>query len=356
MIFMDLPGELRNKIYPELINEIEGRTLIFTNNPTGLVPGWPATIVPRIPIGLLNAGSKLIRKELLPLAYEKADIHVRIVSAYLKSTSELHAWINDNDAIPFPSLDVALITKLSLTILLPCSFETIHKGQGIDFTWLTRMSKLRKLSVRIQVHVSNPHQPPWDTLHTPVPDTTFTPFVTNTMERLFTHIPQKVEVEFGDGVAKEHEGLGTWVDDRADGRRDQGWMENPVVAREKPESSLLDRDTVAVPCDQAEEVWGKLREQQGTADAFTRLDPVEVDEGVDWGFGSGLGKSVEDPVVVESEDEAEGESDGSSDDSITIDEDEEVESEDVIDLTSDGDTEMPDEDAEMPDTKEKEVL
>lgn len=27
-----------------------------------------------------------------------------------------------------------------------------------------------------------------------------------------------------------------------------------VVTREKPERSLLDRDTVAVPCDQAEEV------------------------------------------------------------------------------------------------------
>lgn len=77
-----------------------------------------------------------------------------------------------------------------------------------------------------------------------------------------------------------------------------------------------------------------------------------MDEELDWEYGSGLGKSVEDPVVVEAEEE----SDGSSGDPITIDEDEDGESEDVIDLTSDGDTEMLDNDPEMLDGREEKGL
>lgn len=334
MSFMDLPGELRNQIYPDLIDEIEGRTLVFTNNPTGLVAGWPTTIVPRIPIGLLNAGSKLLRSELLPLAYEKTDIHVRIVSAHLKSSGELFAWVNDDDVIPFSTLDLGLVTRLSLTILLPCSFETIQTGQRIDFGWLTQMSKLRTLRVRVQVHVPDSHGRPWTLLHSEIPESTFTPFVTDTITSLFRHVPRMVKVEFGDGVGKDEDGLGTWVDTRADGRVDQGWMENPRIKEELPESSVLDRDTVAVPCHQAERVWGALRGKQGTADAFVWECSVVVGDKVEWMIGSEADKK-RDAVVVGGSGEVGKEAEG---DTTALTADEDV----VMDGVEHGDTEMQD--------------
>ncbi|TLD27601.1 hypothetical protein E2P81_ATG10889 [Venturia nashicola] len=303
MSFMDLPGELRNEIYPSLLDEIEGRTLIFTNNPTGLVAAWPATVVPRIPIGLLSAGNKQIRNELLPLAYEKVDVQIRIVSAHLKSTAELYAWVNGNDAIPFGSMNVTLITKLSLTILLPCSFETIHKDQGCNFTFLTRMAKLKLLRLRVQVHVPNSHIAPWTTLHTQVPDTTFTPFVTQLIQSLFQHIPKTARVEFGDGVEKDEGGLGTWVDVRADGGRDQGWMENPKIGEVQVGAGRAQKDTVAVPVHQAESVWGRFRGEMGMADAFTTsFDPGEVEDAdtekdVQWNNEMGIGEN-KDPMVI----------------------------------------------------------
>ncbi|QDS77573.1 hypothetical protein FKW77_001450 [Venturia effusa] len=269
MTFMDFPGEVRNIIYPTLLDEIDGRSLIFSNNTTGLVPGWPTTIVPRIPIGLLS-GNKEIRQELLPLAYDKTDIHIRILSAHLNSPNELYAWVDANDAIPFSCMDVTLIPKLSLTIFLPCAFETIHPGQGIDFAFLTRMEKLRVLRVRVQVHVPNPHLPPWTTFDAPVPTSTFTPFVSRIMNELFRHVPRATVVDFGDGVAREDGGLGSWVDERADGRSDMGWMENPVLAGSLgPETEARERDTVAVPIHQAEAVWGALRSVQGSVGAGT---------------------------------------------------------------------------------------
>ncbi|KAE9989711.1 hypothetical protein Vi05172_g6825 [Venturia inaequalis] len=303
MSFIGLPGELRNEIYPSLLGGIEGRILLFTNNPTGLVPGWPATVLPSVPIGLLSAGSKLIRGELRPLAYEKVDVHIRIVSGRLNSTDELHAWVNSTVAIPFDNMDITLLTKLSLTILLPCSFETVDEDQGINFKFLTRMAKLRSLRLRVQVQVPNAHMPPWMTLHTQVPDTTFSPFVTGLITSLFKHIPQNAQVEFGDGVSKEDGGLGTWVDDRADGWRDQGWMENPKIAENRPGSVRHERDTVAVPVPQAESVWGAFRLMMGSADAFTREHPVVVGDGeVRWKIGSGIG-SVGDPVLIDDGDE-----------------------------------------------------
>lgn len=363
MTFMHIPGELRNDIYPSLLDEIEGRTLVFTNNPTGLVPGWPATVVPRLPIGLLSAGNKLIRKELLPLAYEKTEIQIRIVSAHLKSTDELHAWTSKKDAIPCSSLDIRLITKLSLTILLPCSFETIFKGQGINFSFLTLMKKLSVLRVRVQVHVSNPHMRPWTLLHTEVPTTTFTPFVTRIMTSLFKNTRKQTTLEFGDGVDRADGGLGSWVDDRADGARDQGWMENPRIGAVRPENVRFDRDTVAVPVPQAERAWGGFRTLQGTADAFTRFDPVIVDgedDPVLTGDGDEDGDGVMEDEELEDEEmengDEDGDGDGDMDDGETEDdemEDDEMEDDEMEDEeTEDEDEEMDDGDPDLPDGEE----
>jgi hypothetical protein len=299
MSFALLPGEVRNIIYSALLDKIEDYPLIFANWTSGPVAGWPASRTPHAPIGFLSSGDRGFRKECLSLAYEKADIHVRILSAHLKSAEELYAWVSNTDCISFSSLNTSLITNLSLTIFLPCSFEVIAPGHGINYAFLARMTRLQVLQLRIQVNVPNPHDMPWLTFHSRIPVELFTPFVHITLKQLFRHVRQSVKIEFGDGVAKEVDGLGTWVDKRADDENDQGWMVNPLLLS-RPGAGIRAEDTVAVPIEQMDEVFGSLRKHQGTADVFTRDDPIVVEDGdVEWRHGRGSGWSMEDPILLE---------------------------------------------------------
>lgn len=97
--------------------------------------GWPKTIIPCLPIGLLLT-NQLLREELLSLAYAQAEIHIRILSAHLKSAYKLRAWLDEDDCVYFSTLDVTMMTTLWITILVPCLFEVIQP----DATQLQRGS------------------------------------------------------------------------------------------------------------------------------------------------------------------------------------------------------------------------
>lgn len=75
---------------------IEEYALIFSNWTAGPVLGWPKSIASRIPVGL-SSSSKEVRQECLSLAYDEAEIHIRILFCHLKSTDELYAWVSDTD-------------------------------------------------------------------------------------------------------------------------------------------------------------------------------------------------------------------------------------------------------------------
>jgi hypothetical protein len=303
MSLKELPGEIRNAIYSELLDQIEDHTLIFANWIGGPVPVWLASKTPRAPIGLLTT-DKQTREECLSLALSKANIHVRILSSHLKSSDELYAWVSDTDCIPFSSLNTSLLTKLSLTIFLPYRFKTtINKNQGINFTFLSLMTRLKLLRLRIQVNVQLPLRGPWLIYHHPVPNSTFTPFVNRTIESIFRHLRRETIVEFGDGVGEKNGGLGSWVDVRANGRRNSGWMFNPDLAEFwsfKPSSRYRGQcDTVAMPIWQAEKMFGELRWEQGMVRTLaTMATAPSVDDEGEAENGNSDGILEDDDIMV----------------------------------------------------------
>jgi len=86
-------------------------------------------------------------------------------------------------------------------------------------------------------------------------------------------------------VGEKNGGLGSWVDVRANGRRNSGWMFNPDLAEFwglKPSNRYRGQcDTVAMPIWQAEKMFGELRWEQGMVRAPTTMATAATASGVD---------------------------------------------------------------------------